>query len=448
MSGGRHRLRTQDDAVDTVTFAAVTASTSIDTLARPTTPRHAATAWSTQIPSPRLPAAAETARAVASAADLFTPGFAPGVRPVTGVHPVSVAPTEAPTDLFTPSFTPAVGVPETTAPETGWSETVAPETGWSDISDTDLPRRGGRRHSEPAGSWHAGQSGRLMIASVLLAVLGGATWVGIARTRTQVRPDASPAPATAAPTAPGAVPPVVAPPLAPAAPKPAPPSPAVGPINLAGWKLTIPEASEKGTAANVNPAKSTSPWMTQDVNGGLKFWAPVDGATTPNSKHPRTELDSLHNFKAGTSPHTLSATVSVAQAPSGNQDIIIGQIHGADDISSVPFVMLHYTAGAIRVVVKEAQSGPTSDKYPLITGVPLGARFSYTITDAGNGNVVFSATYGANTRQVTIAIPEPFRGATVRFQAGAYQQGESSSGTSDGARITFHSLREQTTAAP
>jgi hypothetical protein len=133
----------------------------------------------------------------------------------------------------------------------------------------------------------------------------------------------------------------------------------------------------------------------------------------------------------------------VAQAPSGNQDIIIGQIHGADDISSVPFVMLHYDAGTIKVVMKQAQSGSTSDKYPLITGVPLGARFDYTISDPGNGKLIFTATYGSNSRQASAAIPAPFKGATVRFQAGAYQQGEGGNGSAaDGARLTFFTLDE------
>src|SRR5207302_4582391 len=131
--------------------------------------------------------------------------------------------------------------------------------------------------------------------------------------------------------------------------------------------------------------------------------------------HPRTELVSLNNFKAGSGQHVLRASLSVGQAPATNQDIIIGQIHGADDISSVPFVMLHYDAGTIRVVVKQAQSGSTSNKYPLISGVPLGARFSYTISDLGNGSMTFSASYGTSTRSITAAIPQPFRGATVRF---------------------------------
>jgi len=220
-------------------------------------------------------------------------------------------------------------------------------------------------------------------------------------------------------------------------------------VDLSGWKLTLPKASEKGTAASINPADSAPPYLTRDGNGCLKFWAPVNGATTPNSQHPRTELVSLNNFKAGAGQHTLRASVSVAQAPSGNQDIIIGQIHGADDISSVPFVMLHYDAGTIKVVMKQAQSGSTSDKFPLITGVPLGSRFDFTISDPGTGNLVFTATYGSNTKKVTTPIPDPFKGATVRFQAGAYQQGEGGDGSaSDGARVTFYTLSEGPKPAP
>ena len=280
---------------------------------------------------------------------------------------------------------------------------------------------------------------------VAAAVVAGAGWLGLVRPKGGVAPEAVPAPATAPP---GSATPAPAPPsvATPAPPSTKPPAPPLTPISLAGWKLTIPEASDKGTAASVDPANSAPPWLTRDGNGSLKFWAPVDGATTENSEHPRTELVSLTNFKAGTSPHTLAASLAVTQAPTSNQDIIIGQIHGADDIKSVPFVMLHYSAGAIRVVVKQAQSGSASDKYPLISGVPLGARFSYTISDAGNGNLSFAAGYGANNRSVTVPIPEPFRNATVRFQAGAYQQGESSGGAGDGARITFYSLREAATS--
>ena len=224
----------------------------------------------------------------------------------------------------------------------------------------------------------------------------------------------------------------------------------VGAVKLDGWKLTIPEASATGTAASVNPVNGAEPWLTRGDNGSVTFWAPVQGATTPNSQHARTELVSLQNFKAGAGPHTLRASVSVGQVPSAKQDIILGQIHGADDISSVPFVMLHYDAGQIRVVVKQVQSGSTSAKYPLIAGVPLNSPFEFTISDTGNGNLSFTATHGSDSRTATAAIPTPFHGATVRFQAGDYQQAESGGGGpgtastgGDGARVTFFALDEQ-----
>jgi hypothetical protein len=222
-----------------------------------------------------------------------------------------------------------------------------------------------------------------------------------------------------------------------------------GAVRLEGWKLTIPVASDKGTAASVNPANGAPPWLVLGQDGSATFWAPVSGATTPNSKHARTELVSLRNFRAGVGWHTLRASLSVAQVPKQNQDIIIGQIHGAQDINAVPFVMLHYTAGTVHVVVKQGQSGSASDDYPLISGVPLGARFDYTISDTGDGNLRVTAAYGSTTRTATAAIPAPFRGATVRFQAGDYQQAEYTGGGSphpstdgDGGRVTFYALDE------
>ncbi|HEX4246961.1 MAG TPA: polysaccharide lyase family 7 protein [Pseudonocardia sp.] len=377
----------------------------------------------TSIPTPRHPATGEL---LAPDEDLY---FDEQLTTPFGFAPVLLPPAEDPVDLAPTEVGPRTDRPAAPAP----AEEAEPEP-----APGPEPARPSHslRGSIAALSWPR----RLLIALVVLALLGGALWMAAVRPTAQVPPAPLPLPLPATPL------PVTPPSAGPSTPPSTPPStapkpPPTGPVSLTGWKLTIPEASDKGTAANVNPAASKSPWLTRGDDGSIKFWAPVDGATTPNSEHPRTELDSLTNFKAGASPHAMNATLVVSQAPSANQDIIIGQIHGADDISSVPFVMLHYDAGTIKVVVKEAQSGSTSDKYPLITGVPLGARFSYTISDLGNGNLVFSASYGTNTRSVTTQIPQPFRGATVRFQAGAYQQGDSSSGATDGARLTFYTLK-------
>jgi len=100
--------------------------------------------------------------------------------------------------------------------------------------------------------------------------------------------------------------------------------------------------------AYVEPAAITPPWLTANEDGSLTFWAPAEGATTENSDHPRTELNSLTNFTAGRGTHTLTASVTLLQVPKDGQGIILGQIHGAGDISSVPYVMLRYQDGGIK----------------------------------------------------------------------------------------------------
>ncbi|HEY0813875.1 MAG TPA: polysaccharide lyase family 7 protein [Pseudonocardia sp.] len=216
-----------------------------------------------------------------------------------------------------------------------------------------------------------------------------------------------------------------------------------GPVQLAGWKLTLPVAGKKGDAAGVNPAAPMPPYLVAESNGTLTLWAPVGGSTTPNSSHARTELDSLTSFPAGSGRHVLTATVTVTQLPQQEPDVIVGQIHGADDISSIPYVMLHDADGAIGVVVKQKQSGSTSDKYPLLDNVPLGTSFRFTITDNGNGSLTFTATSGGRTATANAPVPQAFSGASVRFQAGAYQQADSTQGGAapdDGARLIFQEL--------
>jgi hypothetical protein len=227
-----------------------------------------------------------------------------------------------------------------------------------------------------------------------------------------------------------------------------PQAPAAGAINLQEWKLTLPVAGKKGDADTVEPAAITEPWLTQGADGGLTFWAPAEGATTKNSEHPRTELDNLTNFSAGTSgPRTLKVSLAVSQVPADTKDIIVGQIHGADDISSVPFVMLHYKDGEVRVVVKQKRSGSEAQNFSLLTGVPLNARFDFTITDSGDGTMVFSASHAGTTKQATAKVPEAFQGATVRFQVGDYQQAESAQGNNDGGRLTMYQINTSNSSA-
>jgi hypothetical protein len=227
----------------------------------------------------------------------------------------------------------------------------------------------------------------------------------------------------------------------PASAPPAPVPPAAAAM-LAGWQLTLPVAGSGGGAAIVKPAAVSPPWLSSDDTGRLVFWAPVSGVTTPNSEHARTELDRVDDFAAGSGGQTLIASVTVSQVPTTVPEVIIGQIHGAGDISSVPFVMLFYAAGTVRGVVKQERSGNAHTDLPLLSDVPLGASFDYSISDDGDGSVTVTAGYGGRTQTASAPVPAAFAGATVRFQAGSYQQAPSSATAApdDGARVTFSAL--------
>jgi hypothetical protein len=217
---------------------------------------------------------------------------------------------------------------------------------------------------------------------------------------------------------------------------------------IAGWRLSLPEENDNGDARTVDPAVLSPPYLIREQGGELTFWAPVEGATTRNSDQARTEISSNENFPAGSAAHELRASVAVVQVPPERQDVIIGQIHGADDLISVAFVMLHYTGGAVHVVVKHEHEGDESTDLPLLTGVPLGAPFDFTMRDNGNGSLTFAANHGSQHATVDTALPPAFAGATVRFQFGAYQQDSSDSdpGPADGARVTFSTAT--TTSGP
>ena len=218
--------------------------------------------------------------------------------------------------------------------------------------------------------------------------------------------------------------------------------PVAGPPSLAGWKLTLPIAGQKASAATVDPAAVSPPWLTSDADGGLTLWAPVQGSTTPNSRHARTELVSRSPFGAGTVRRQLAATVAITQVPRDKPDVIIGQIHGADDLSAVAFVMMHYTSGAVGVVVRQGPGSSPALHLPLLTGVALGSPFEFTIVDGGDGKLTFGATQDGHTATASTPGPAAFAGRRVRFQAGAYQQADStgSAAPDDGARMTIRRL--------
>jgi hypothetical protein len=72
--------------------------------------------------------------------------------------------------------------------------------------------------------------------------------------------------------------------------------------------------------------------------------------------------------------------------------------------------------------------GLTAPSSRLLSGFPRGAAFGFTIGDIGEGSFTFTATRGGHTATAGASIPEAFNGASVRFQAGGYQEADSTVG--------------------
>ena len=162
-------------------------------------------------------------------------------------------------------------------------------------------------------------------------------------------------------------------------------------MKLDGWQLTLPIANpDSGDADTIKPARISPPWLTHgrrrrhDVLGAGRRGH--DEELVPRPHRAGQQVD---NFAAGTQPHTLTASATVTQLPSENPDVILGQIHGAGDIKSVAWVMLHYFDGAIKVVVKQAREGDASQDYILADSVPLNTPFTFRLSDDGNGTLTF-----------------------------------------------------------
>jgi hypothetical protein len=217
--------------------------------------------------------------------------------------------------------------------------------------------------------------------------------------------------------------------------------PAAGP-SLSGWRLILPVNSSGGTsgndAAELNPAKLDSPWLTRKSNGDLDFWAPAIGATTPGSLHARTELVSNDPFVLGQGPaRTLKETLEVTKQPSQSKNIIIGQLFEQNNTSSTsPYAMWHYEAGEIYVFV----TGVSGD-HVLLSGIPLSRMFSTTVTASGN-DLTFSASCNGKTAHYTITNTAGFPGNDVEWHAGDYEQDVSQGASrSDGGRVVFSTIK-------
>jgi Alginate lyase len=205
-------------------------------------------------------------------------------------------------------------------------------------------------------------------------------------------------------------------------------------IDASKWYLTLPTGSEGSpdTVDTKDLATYTSKWFQlNDAKDGVVFTANAGGATTVNSKYPRSELREMINgekasWDGRSGTHTMELDQAITKAPATKPDVIAGQIHGGDDD-----VMQIHLSGS-RLTVKYADG----DKDVVLDpAYKLGERFRVKIQSA-DGHV--KVWYNGN-----LAADLPIYGAESYFKAGTYVNSNPEKGAdpNDVGQVVIYGLK-------
>jgi hypothetical protein len=207
-----------------------------------------------------------------------------------------------------------------------------------------------------------------------------------------------------------------------------------GNFDLSHWKLQLP-IGKKGDPTTISSSslngcsgyKNYSYFFTESGDGALVMKVPGSPAssgcvTTAHSEHCRTELAEASSWDPKSSANKLSVTLSVPKPDNSKYGTCIGQIHIDDSVSTKPVAQLYYsTKGVLTMGVEKTRSG--GDQVPNTVGnVPVGTKFSYTISY--ENNILSVSINGGAAKQLStynLDAPKSY------FKAGNYNQGNDAS---------------------
>ncbi|KAH7232028.1 hypothetical protein FSOLCH5_008711 [Fusarium solani] len=205
-----------------------------------------------------------------------------------------------------------------------------------------------------------------------------------------------------------------------------------GNFDLSHWKLQLPIGSpgkpktiSSADLQGCNGFENFDYFFTNSKDGALAMKVPAKSqcVTTPNSKHCRTELREANPSKWSpfNARNRLYADLVVNQ---NDDEIVVGQIHIDDSISTKPVMELYYNSkGEFTVGVQKCRTCNQA-RTGVLAKVPKGQRFHYEIR------------YEKNKLSVSIN-DSPYKeldtfdlnGPDSYFKAGNYNQGEGPTNT-------------------
>ena len=199
-------------------------------------------------------------------------------------------------------------------------------------------------------------------------------------------------------------------------------------FNLSYWELQLPTGST-GHPDTISSSQLQGGYQdpghhyffTESGDGAMVMKDPgVNCVTTPNSAHCRTELREVNpsngsaaSWDPNAATNRLKATV-VVTVP--GTEVVIGQIHIDDSVSSKPVCELFYNNnGDLNIGVEQTRAGGNEIR-TYLGNVPVGQQFTYEIEYYQNQlKVAINGTFHTLSTYSLDAPPS-------YFKAGAYGQ--------------------------
>lgn len=230
-------------------------------------------------------------------------------------------------------------------------------------------------------------------------------------------------------------------------------------INLDLLNLTTPEPKSLGSNVAIiyPPGKfPQNEFFSVLPNGDLKVWAPTKGLSSKSTSRTRTELREctesgiVFNWRyASAAHHWLKVAMTVLQVPKKGETVI-GQIHVYGNTR--PPVKLSFDKaadgiGQLTVGFRTSFDQVSPVDAELLSGIPVGTRFTFNIHVTERGAVLFSASFTDSegtkrTGNITLQLDESWAKQGLYFKAGVYNQEDPTATTLDteGSAALFHKL--------
>ncbi|MDD0842805.1 polysaccharide lyase family 7 protein [Pseudomonas sp. Gutcm_11s] len=227
-------------------------------------------------------------------------------------------------------------------------------------------------------------------------------------------------------------------------------------LDLTTWNLTIP-ATESATLISTQRLNKgySSQYFRPQNDRSVRFWVPVNGSHTANSRYPRSELretwpnGELRNWYHGDADNLLSAVLTINQVPSKNK-LVIGQIHSTNRPGDVgePLVKLQYhfrpelNSGRIEALVRKHPDDAKVQNIALVNNVTLNERFAYRLRLTASGRLGITVYSDDDNGAYYRQIASSWSRQPLYFKAGAYAQDNYGS-SAEGGRATFYHLNSE-----